>query len=80
MPCAEFSYNNSYQASLQAVPFEVFYGWKFKTTLNWSETGERQSFGPDVIQEAEVKVKFVKEHLKQLSQGTRPTMTRGIEV
>src|ERR1041385_5855496 len=64
LPYAEFSYNNNYQASLQATPFEVLYGRKCRTPWNWSETGERQLFGPDVIQEAEDRVKIVREHLK----------------
>src|SRR3954468_15963759 len=64
LPYAEFSYNNSYQASRQAAPFEVLYGRKCRTSLNWSETGERQLFGPDVILEAEDRVKIVREHLK----------------
>jgi hypothetical protein len=50
---AEFSYNNSYQASLQMAPFEALYGCKCRTPLNWSETGESQIFGPDIIKEAE---------------------------
>ena len=61
---AEFSCNKSYHASLQAAPFEVLYGRKCRTHLNWSETGERQLFGPDVIQEAEDKVRIIREHLK----------------
>ena len=40
------------------------YGRKCRTPLNWSETGERQLFGPDVIQEAEDKVRVIREHLK----------------
>src|SRR3954466_12322736 len=32
----EFSYNNSYQASLQMAPFEFMYGRKCRTPLNWS--------------------------------------------
>src|SRR4051812_21883829 len=64
LPYVEFSYNNSYQASLQAASFEVLYGRKCRTPLNWSETGERKLSGPDVIQEAEDKVKIVREHLK----------------
>ena len=64
LPYAEFSYNNSYQASLQAAPFKVLYGRKCRTPLNWSGTGERQLFGPDVIQEAEDKVRIIREHLK----------------
>src|SRR3954464_4097728 len=63
-PYVEFSYNNSYQASLKAAPFAVLYGRKCRTPLNLSETGERQLFSPDVIQEAEDRVKIIKEHLK----------------
>jgi hypothetical protein len=53
---AEFSYNNSYQASLQMAPFEALYGRKCRTPLNWSETGESPVFGLDVIKEAEEQV------------------------
>ena len=64
LPYAEFSYNNNYQASLQAAPSEVLYGRKCRAPLNWSETGERQLFGPDVIQEAEDRVRIIREPLK----------------
>src|SRR3954468_10916874 len=60
----EFSYNNSYQASLQMAPFEVLYGRKCRTPLNWSETGERPLIGPDIIQHAEDQVRVIPEHLK----------------
>ena len=53
LPLAVFSYNNSYQSSLGKAPFEVLYGRRCRTPLNWSETRERQLFGPDMIQEAE---------------------------
>jgi IS30 family transposase len=33
---AEFSYNNSYQASLKMAPFEALYGRKCRTPLYWS--------------------------------------------
>jgi transposase InsO family protein len=64
LPYAEFSYNNSYQASLKMAPFEVLYGRKCRTPLNWSETGERPLFGPDIIQQAEEQVRIVRENLK----------------
>jgi RNA recognition motif-containing protein len=64
MPLAEFSYNNSYQASLQMAPFEVLYGRKCRTPLNWSEVGDSQIFGPDILKEAEEKVHKIREHLK----------------
>src|SRR4051812_42681646 len=39
LPYAEFSYNNSYQASLKMAPFEVLYGRKCRTPLNGQELG-----------------------------------------
>jgi hypothetical protein len=35
LPWAEFSYNNSYQESLKMAPFEVLYGNRCRTPLNW---------------------------------------------
>ena len=64
LPYAKFSYNNSYQASLKMAPFEVLYGRKCRTPLNWSETGERPLFGPDIIQDAEEQLRIIRENLK----------------
>jgi hypothetical protein len=50
---AEFSYNNSYQASLKMSPFEFLYGRLCRTPLFWNETGESQVFGPDVLKNVE---------------------------
>jgi hypothetical protein len=61
---AEFSYNNSYQASLQMAPFEAIYGRKCRTLLNWTETGESQVFGPDIIKEAKEQVQLIRNRLK----------------
>ena len=46
------------------APFEFLYGRKCRTPLNWSETDERQFFGPDLIQDAEEQVRIVREKLK----------------
>jgi hypothetical protein len=64
LPFAEFSYNNSYQASLKMAPFEALYGRKCRTPLYWSEIGESQLFGPEIIKEAERQVQVVRENLK----------------
>ena len=61
---AEFSYNNSYQASLKMAPFEALYGRRCRTPLSWSQTGERKVFGPDLVIEVEEKVKVVQENLR----------------
>ena len=61
---AEFSYNNSYQASLKMSPFEALYGRRCRTPLMWSEVGERALLGPALIKEAEDRVAEVREKLK----------------
>jgi hypothetical protein len=64
LPYAEFSYNNSYQASLKMSPFEALYGRKCRTPLYWVQTSERQFFGPEIIQEAEEQVRMIRENLR----------------
>jgi hypothetical protein len=64
LPYAEFSYNNSYQASLKMSPFEALYGRPCRTPLFWNETGESQVFGPDVLQNVKKQVQIIHENLK----------------
>ena len=64
LPYAEFSYNNSYQASLQMAPFEALYGRKCRTPLMWNGVGDRKLFGPDLIKDYEEKVKLILGRLK----------------
>src|SRR6266508_48219 len=64
LPLAEFAYNNIYQKSLWMAPFEALYGRMCRTPLNWSEPGERVTFGPDIIQEAEERVRLIQKHLR----------------
>ena len=64
LPYAEFSCNNSYQASLKMVPFEALYGRRCRTPLSWDEVGVHQLFGPDLIKESEEKVKLIRDRLK----------------
>jgi hypothetical protein len=64
LPYAEFSYNNSYQASLKMLPFEALYGRKCRTLLYWDQTGERQFIGPELVQEAKEQVRIIRENLR----------------
>ena len=43
LPYAEFSYNNSYQASLKMSPFEALYDRKCKIPLHWIRLEEDNS-------------------------------------
>ncbi|GKA21329.1 putative reverse transcriptase domain-containing protein, partial [Tanacetum coccineum] len=47
----EFSYNNSYHASIKAAPFEALYGQKCRSPVCWAEVGEVQLTGPEIVQE-----------------------------
>jgi hypothetical protein len=61
---AEFSYNNIYQASIKMTPFEALYGGQCRTPLFWSQIGESQVFGPEVLKDAERQVHMIMENLK----------------
>nr|GFB00918.1 putative reverse transcriptase domain-containing protein [Tanacetum cinerariifolium] len=37
LPLVEFSYNNSYHASIKAAPFEALYGQKYRSPIYWTE-------------------------------------------
>ncbi|GKC87654.1 putative reverse transcriptase domain-containing protein [Tanacetum coccineum] len=37
LPLVEFSYNNSYHASIKAAPYEALYGQKCRSPVCWSE-------------------------------------------
>ncbi|GKA73868.1 putative reverse transcriptase domain-containing protein [Tanacetum coccineum] len=40
LPLVEFSYNNSYHASIKAAPFEALYGRKCRSPVCWAEVGQ----------------------------------------
>jgi hypothetical protein len=60
---AEFSYNNSYKESIKMLPFEALYGRSYRTPLSWSKSGESVIFGPDIMTEAEEKVKQIRANI-----------------
>jgi hypothetical protein len=64
LPYAEFSYNNSYQASINMAPYEALYGWQCRTPLFWSQIRESQVFRLEVLKDAEKQVQMVHESLK----------------
>ncbi|GJX04653.1 putative reverse transcriptase domain-containing protein [Tanacetum coccineum] len=41
LPLVEFSYNNSYHASIKAAPFEALYGRKCRSPVCWSEKRQK---------------------------------------
>nr|GEY02420.1 putative reverse transcriptase domain-containing protein [Tanacetum cinerariifolium] len=63
-PLVEFSYNNSYYASIKAAPFEALYGRKCRSPVCWTEVGEAQILGPELIQETTEKIVQIKQRMQ----------------
>nr|GEZ76651.1 putative reverse transcriptase domain-containing protein [Tanacetum cinerariifolium] len=60
----EFSYNNSYYASIKAEPFKALYGQKYRSPICWTEVGEAQLLGPELIQETTEKIIQIKQRMQ----------------
>nr|GEY83347.1 putative reverse transcriptase domain-containing protein [Tanacetum cinerariifolium] len=63
----EFSYNNSYYASIKAAPFKTLYGRKCRSPVCWNEVGEFHLTGPEIVQETIEKII----QIKQIMQAAR---------
>ncbi|GJZ72386.1 putative reverse transcriptase domain-containing protein [Tanacetum coccineum] len=63
LPLAEFSYNNSYHASIKVAPFEALYERKCRSHVCWSEVGDAQLTGPEMIRETTEMIVQIKNRL-----------------
>nr|GEX45098.1 putative reverse transcriptase domain-containing protein [Tanacetum cinerariifolium] len=63
LPLLEFSYNNSYHASIKAAPFEALYGRKCRPSVCWSEFKESQLTGLELVLETMEKIVQIKNRL-----------------
>nr|GEV03229.1 reverse transcriptase domain-containing protein [Tanacetum cinerariifolium] len=60
----EFSYNNSYHASIKAAPFKALYGQKCRSPVCWAEVGDAQLTGPELIHEITEKIVQIKQRIQ----------------
>ena len=60
----EFTYNNSYQATIGMAPYEALNGRKCRTPLCWEEVGVKQLIGSKLVQITTEKIKIVKDKMK----------------
>ncbi|GJZ10580.1 putative reverse transcriptase domain-containing protein [Tanacetum coccineum] len=67
LPLIEFSYNNSYHASIKAAPFEALYGRKCRSPVCWAEVGQVQLTGPEIVQETTEKIIQIKQRMQVAS-------------
>ena len=59
----EFTYNNSYQASIQMAPYKALYGRPCRSPLCWTEVGESSITCPDLIRDTSEKVSLIRQRL-----------------
>ncbi|GJT62712.1 putative reverse transcriptase domain-containing protein [Tanacetum coccineum] len=64
LPLAEFSYNNSYHASIKAAPYEALYGQKCRSPVCWAKVVEAQLTGLEMIQETTEKIVLIKQRIQ----------------
>ncbi|GJY53430.1 putative reverse transcriptase domain-containing protein [Tanacetum coccineum] len=64
LPLVEFSYNNSYHASIKATPFEALYGRKCRSPVCWAEVRDVQLTGPEIIHETTKKIVQIRQRLQ----------------
>ena len=62
-PLVEFTYKNSYQASIQMAPYEALYGRPCRSPLCWTEVGESSITGPNMIRDTSEKVSLIRQRL-----------------
>ncbi|GJS96977.1 putative reverse transcriptase domain-containing protein [Tanacetum coccineum] len=71
LPLVEFSYNNSYHASIKAAPFKALYGRKCRSPVCWAEVGDSQLTGPEIIQETTKKIMQIRQRLQDVRDQQR---------
>ena len=64
LPLIEFSYNNSYQATIDMAPYEALYGRKCRSPIHWDEVGERKLLGPEIVQQTADVVERIRKKMK----------------
>ena len=60
----EFAYNNGRQASLGMSSYEVLYGRRCRTPMNWDNPVNRVVLGPELVKEMEQEVVKIRQNLK----------------
>ncbi|PON98134.1 Ribonuclease H-like domain containing protein, partial [Trema orientale] len=63
LPLIEFSYNNSFQATIGVAPYEMLYGKKCRSPVHWDEVGERCYLGPDIVKNTAEAVEKIRKHM-----------------
>jgi hypothetical protein len=64
LPLAEFSYNNSFHASIGMPPYEMLYGRKCRTPICWGEVGQRELGSTEIVQKTTESIQLIRDRLR----------------
>nr|GFB87810.1 putative reverse transcriptase domain-containing protein [Tanacetum cinerariifolium] len=65
LPLVEFSYNNNnYHTSIKAAPLKALYGRKCRSPIYWTEVGDNQLTGAEIIHETTEKIVQIKSRIQ----------------
>ncbi|GJY73279.1 putative reverse transcriptase domain-containing protein [Tanacetum coccineum] len=64
LPLVEFSYNNSYHASIKDASFKALYGRKCGSPICWAKVGKIQLTGPEIVQETTKEIIQIKQRIQ----------------
>ncbi|GJS45994.1 putative reverse transcriptase domain-containing protein [Tanacetum coccineum] len=77
LPLVEFSYNNSYHISIKATPFEALYGQKCQSFICWTEVGDAQLTGPEIVHETNEKIIQNQKRIQAYTRSDRRALPIG---
>ncbi|KAK9757113.1 hypothetical protein RND81_01G140700 [Saponaria officinalis] len=60
----EFSYNNSYHASIGMAPYEALYGRKCRSPICWDNSTETMIVGPQMVQDMVEQVRVIRQKMR----------------
>ncbi|GJZ95745.1 putative reverse transcriptase domain-containing protein [Tanacetum coccineum] len=64
LPLMEFSYNNSYHTRIKAAPFEALYSRMCRSPVCWSDVGDSQLTGLEIIHETTEKIVQIRSRIQ----------------
>ena len=74
LPLVEFSYNNSYQASIGMAPFEALYGRPCRSPSCWIEGREPMLVRPDIVRQSQEVVEQIRKRMKAAQFDKNPML------
>nr|GEX63841.1 reverse transcriptase domain-containing protein [Tanacetum cinerariifolium] len=68
----EFSFNNSYNASIKDASFEALYDWKCQSPVWWAKVRDAQLTSPELIHETTEKIVQMKKRIQSATKRVTP--------